>query len=155
MQITPKRAERVLDLLGEAAGFEPLFKRSDPSPWTGVEFKDGQAVQEAVDLTDRLTHDVIPRLKGNLRDLSESSGLRHPTTMAEAIQLLSLLKQADRLLTIYEPPVFIEADQLLSCMLPCQANGIRGIWLRLTNSAYKAALKKATELRRGLKPKWT
>jgi very-short-patch-repair endonuclease len=155
MQITPKRAERVLDLLGEAAGFEPLFNRSDPSPWTGVEFKDGQAVQEAVDLTDRLTHDVIPRLKGSLRDLSESSGLRQPATMVETIQLLLLLKQTDRLLTIYESPVFIEADQLLSCMLPCQANGIRGTWLRLTNSAYKAAHKKATELRRGLKARWT
>src|SRR3984957_13195902 len=155
MQITPKRAERVLDLLGEAAGFETLFNRSDPSPWTGVEFKDGQAVQEAVDLTDRLTHDVIPRLKGSLRDLSESSGLRQPAPMVETIQLLLLLKQTDRLLTIYESPVFIEADQLLSYMLPCQASGIRGTWLRLTNTAYKTAHKKATELRRGRKARWT
>src|ERR1700722_16069849 len=155
MQITRKRAERVLDLLGEAAGFETLFNRSDPSPWTGVELKDGQAVQDAVDLTDRLTHDVIPRLKGSLRDLSESSGLRQPAPMVETIQLLLLLKQTDRLLTIYESPVFIEADQLLSYMLPCQASGIRGTWLRLTNTAYKTAHKKATELRRGRKARWT
>jgi very-short-patch-repair endonuclease len=75
--------------------------------------------------------------------------------MAEASQLLSVLKQADHVLKIYEPQVFIEAGQLLSLMLPCRSNGIRGIWLRLTNSAYKAASKKTTELRRGLKPRWT
>ncbi len=60
MQITRKRAERVLDLLGEAAGFETLFNRTDPSPWTGVELKDGQAVQDAVDLVDRLCYQLCP-----------------------------------------------------------------------------------------------
>ena len=74
--------------------------------------------------------------------------------MAEASQLLSVLKQADHVLKIYEAQVFIEAGQLLSRMLPCQGNGIRGICLRLTNSAYKAARKKTTELRRGLKAQW-
>jgi very-short-patch-repair endonuclease len=155
MQITRKRAERVLDLLGEAGGFETLFNRSDPSPWTGVELKDGQAVQDAVDLADRLCYQAIPELIGSLSSLCESSDLRRPTTMAEASQLLSVLKQADHILTTYEPQVFIEADQLLSLMLPCQGNGIRGTWLRLTNNAYKAAHKKTTGLRRGLKARWT
>ena len=87
--------------------------------------------------------------------MCESSDLCQPTTMAEASRLLSVLKQADYVLKIYEAQVFIEAGQLLSLMLPCQGNGIRGIWLRLTNSAYKAASKKTTELRRGLKAQWT
>ncbi len=87
--------------------------------------------------------------------MCESSDLRQPTTMAEASQLLSVLKQADYVLKIYEPQIFIEAGQLLSLMLPCQGNGIRGVWFRLTNSAYKAACKKTTELRRGLKAQWT
>ena len=154
MQITRKRAERVLDLLGEAAGFETLFNRSDPSPWTGVELKDGQAVQDAVDLADRLCYQTMPDLIGSLRSVCESSDLRQPTTMAEASQLLSVLKQADHVLKIYDAQVFIEAGQLLSLMLPCRGNGIRGICLRLTNSAYKAARKKTTELRRGLKAQW-
>jgi very-short-patch-repair endonuclease len=153
MQITAGRAERVLDLLGEAAGFETLFNRSDPSPWTGVELKDGQAVQDAVDRADRLSYHAMPNLIGSLRGLSESSGLRQPTTLVETMQLLSVLKQADRLLARYEPQVFIEADQILTEMLPCNVNGVRGTWLRLTNRAYKAAYKRATELRRGLKAK--
>ena len=63
-----KASGRVLDLLGEAAGFETLFNRSDPSPWTGVELKDGQAVQDAVDLVDRLCYQTMPGLIGSLKE---------------------------------------------------------------------------------------
>ncbi len=151
LQITPKRAERVLDLLGEAAGFESLFNRSDSSPWTGVELKDGQAAQDAVDLAARLSFEVIPSLTECIRLVSVSSGLRHPKTMAESNELLTLLKQADRILAAYVPDVFTEASQLLTTLLPGQASGIQGAWLRLTNGAYKAAVKKAVGLRRGSK----
>jgi very-short-patch-repair endonuclease len=151
LQITPKRAERVLDLLGEAAGFETLFNRSDSSPWTGVELKDGQAVQNAVDLAGRLSNEIIPDLTGCLKRVSESSGLRQPKTMAELNELVTVLRKADRLLATYVPEMFNEANYLLTTMLPAQVGGIRGIWFRLTNSAYKAAYKKAIELRKGAK----
>lgn len=151
LQITPKRAERVLDLLGEAAGFETLFNRSDSSPWTGVELKDGQAVQNAVDLAGHLSNETIPNLIGCLKHLSESSGLRQPKTMAEVNELLTILRKADRLLATYMPETFKEADHLLTAMLPGQVGGIKGIWFRLTNSDYKAAYKEAIELRNGAK----
>ncbi len=151
MQITPKVAERVLDLLREAGGFEALFHRCDPSPWTGVELKDGQSVQDAIDLVDRLNLQVIPDFLASLRAVSHSSGLRQPATMTETNHFLSVLKQADHILDSYEPQIFDEADQLLAQMLPCHVNGIRGVWLRTVSSAYKAARKKATALRRYVK----
>jgi len=151
MQITPKPAERVIDLLREAAGFETLFKRTDPSPWNGVELKDGQAVQTAVDLASRLNYEIIPKLTECIHRVSESSGLRQPTTMAELNELLTLLKQSDRILSAYIREVFIEADHLLAAMLPGQEGGIKGVWRRLTNSGYKTAYKKAIELRKGVK----
>jgi hypothetical protein len=151
MQITTKSAERVMDLLGEAGGFETLFTRTDPSPWTGVELKDGQSVEEAIDLVDRLNHHVLPGLLASLRSVCESSALREPTTMADTFQLLNLFKQAEQLLGMYEPQIFAEADHLLAQILPCHVNGIRGVWLRATNSDYKTAYKRATQLRKGLK----
>ena len=151
MQITTKSAERVIDLLGEAGGFEALFTRTDPSPWTGVELKDGQSVQEAIDLVDRLNHQVLPKLLASLRKVCESSALREPTTMADTLQLLNLFKQAGQLLSLYEPQIFAEADHLLARILPCHVNGIRGVWLRATDSGYKTAFKRATQLRGGLK----
>jgi very-short-patch-repair endonuclease len=151
LQIIPKRAERVLDLLGEAAGFETLFIRSDPSPWTGVELKDGEAVQNAVDLAGHLNSEIIPSLTDCLHRTSESSGLRLPKTLAEIDDLLTVLKQADQILAAYVPEVFTEADQMLTAMIPGQVSGIRGVWFRLTNGEYKAACKRAIVLRRGAK----
>jgi hypothetical protein len=151
MQITTKSAERIVDLLGEAGGFEALFTRTDPSPWTGVELKDGQSVQEAIDLVDRLNHHVLPGLLANLRKVCGSSALPEPTTMADTFQLLNLLKQAEQLLAMYEPQIFAEVDHLLAGILPCHVNGIRGLWLRTTNSGYKTAYKKAMQLRKGVK----
>jgi hypothetical protein len=84
MQITRKRAERVFDLLGEAAGFETLFNRSDSSPWTGVELRDGQAVQNAVDLTARLSYETLPSLIECMNRVCESSGLRLPSVVRHA-----------------------------------------------------------------------
>jgi hypothetical protein len=91
LQIVPKRAERTLDLLGEAAGFETLFNRSDPSPWTGVELKDGEAVQNAVDLACRLNSEIIPNLTDCLHRTSESSGLRLPKTLVETDEFLKVI----------------------------------------------------------------
>jgi very-short-patch-repair endonuclease len=153
MQITPKRAERVLDLLREAAGFETLFNRSDTSPWNGVELMDGQDVQNAVDLVNLLNYDTLPSLKESLIGVSEESGLAQPKTMAETNELLTVLRNSDRILAKYVPGVFAEADHLLSAMLPAQRGGVQGVWMRLTNAAYKAACKAAITLRKGTKEK--
>ena len=147
IQITPQRAERVLDLLREAAGFETLFNRTDSSPWTGIALKDGKSVQQAVDLAANLTHEGIPKLIEHLDRVSQTSGLRRAKTMAEANEVLTLIGHADQILTTYQADVFVEAESLLAAMSPAQTGGIKGAWLRLTNSDYKAAYKRAVELR--------
>jgi very-short-patch-repair endonuclease len=151
MQIDPTRAERVLDLLRDAIGFESLFNRSDSSPWTGVELKDGQAAQNAVDLAGRLSFEIIPSLMERLEQVSKSSGLRRPETLAEVSESLAVLKQTDRTLAVYSSNVFTDADNLLASMLPGQARGVHGLWTRLTSRAYKAAYRNAVELRHGVK----
>ena len=72
-------------------------------------------------------------------------------TMAEIAELLTVLGQTDRILATYVPEVFAEAEHMLTAMMPGQVGGIRGVWLRLTNGAYKAAYKKAIRLRQGPK----
>jgi hypothetical protein len=151
LQISPTRADRILDLLRESAGFETLFNRSDPSPWTGVEFKDGQGVQDAVDLTARLTYDTFPALIEHLNRLSRSSGLPIPASMEGVHEFLSLLEQMNQILTLYLPEIFGEAGRLLDVMEPGQQKGIKAAWFRLTNGEYKTAYKRAIELRKNSK----
>jgi very-short-patch-repair endonuclease len=151
MQISAKAAERVIDLLGEAAGFEALFTRNDPSPWTGVELRDGQSVEHAIDLADRLNQQSLPGLSSSLRNLCDSCGLCQPTSMPEALHLLNVLRQAELLAALYEQEIFAEAADLSARILPCSARGMRGFWMRATNREYKAAHKRVTLLRKGVK----
>lgn len=151
IQITKKSAERVVDLLREAAGFETLFTRTDPSPWTGVELKDGQTVQQAVDLASSLNYEIIPSLIENLNRVSQSSRLRLPVRLVEVDELLTLLANVDCALAVYLPEVFHQAASLLTALLLGQAGGVKGVWIRLTSAVYKTARKKAIRLRRDAK----
>jgi hypothetical protein len=151
MQITPKTSDRVLDLLREAAGFETLFNRSDTSPWTGVELHDGETVQQAVDLSARLTNQLLPELTGCLHRVATSSHLRSPKTFQEVHELLTLLHQAEQVITSYRPDVFDEAVNLLSAMSPGQSGGLKAFWYRVTDSTYRAAYKRSIALRNGSK----
>ena len=151
LQIIPKSADRVHDLLSEAAGFESLFNRSDPSPWTGIELKDGQTVQEAVDLSARLTYELLPELTNRLQQVTSSSQLRFPKTLAEINELLTLLLHTEHVLASYQPDVFHEAADLLKVMSPGHSGGLKALWYRLTNGAYKSAYKKSIALRIGPK----
>src|SRR5207249_4911642 len=47
-RLTPENADRIRMRLIEAAGFETLFLRSDPSPWAGAQLPDGPTVEDAV-----------------------------------------------------------------------------------------------------------
>lgn len=151
LQITATRAERVLDLLREAAGFETLFLRTDASPWNGAELKDGRSVQDAVDLTARLRNDTIPALMREIESISQASGLRPPRTMAQIQEILTLVSSAERLCEGYIPAVFAEADGLLRATSPAQAGGVSGLWVKLTDAAYKTSRKRAIKLRKGVK----
>ena len=57
--------------------------------------------------------------------------------MADTLQLLNLFKQAGQILALYEPQIFAEADHLLARIMPCHVSGIRGVWLRVTDSDIK------------------
>lgn len=70
--ITPLKAEQVRDLLQEAAPIESLLMRNDPSPWTGVDFGTGQEVQNAIDLSQRLSRETLPLLQSLLFELGRA-----------------------------------------------------------------------------------
>ena len=136
-----RRSKRVLDLLGEAAGFETLFNRTDPSPWCGVEMQDGQAAQNAIDLASRLAYEEFPALTESLNQICGSLGVHLPKTMFEVHELLQLIARAKRILDLYQPVVFKESEILLLSLSPGWTGGLKGIWYRLASKSYKSAYK--------------
>jgi very-short-patch-repair endonuclease len=149
-QITPVKAERVRDLLGEAAPFGKLFLRDDPSPWTGIPFKSGQEVQSALDTSQRLFHEYIPSLSSLLAELEHNTGFCAPSSFAELDSLLVVLKNASTWLGRYNEAVFAaDLPNLILQLSRAKDGGLTAIWLSLTDASVKAAKKRVVELRKG------
>lgn len=151
MQITPKNAELITNLLREAAGFETLFNRTDASPWTGVQLRDADSVQRAIDLAATLHYEAIPDLQRDLIEVCRVAGFRQPKTRSAAVELIAILTKANDTLALYSSDVFAQSGELLDAISPAQVGGVHGLWIKLTNGRYRTARKRSIALRQGLK----
>jgi len=151
MKLTPKNAERITNLLREAAGLETLFNRTDTSLWTGAQLKDADSVQRAIDLAVTLHNETTPDLQRQLTAVCRVAGFREPKTSSEATELIATLTKANDTLALYSSDMFAKSGELLIALSPAQVGGVRGLWIRLTNGQYRAARKKSIALRRGIK----
>lgn len=147
MSITSDRAKQVRDLLSEARGFERLINRTDPSPWCGIDLRDAQAAQNALDLVSRLAHDEIPTLLASLEEISARSKLRMPQSLKEAAFEMERITESNDILSRYQKEIFTEAHGLVDALAPGYAGGVRALWIRITDSRYKKARRHAAQLR--------
>jgi very-short-patch-repair endonuclease len=145
--VTGERAKQIKELLVEAAGFESLVNRSDPSPWCGIELDNAQSAQNALDAVTRIAQDFIPQFVESLRRISEALDLRNPSSMMEAEEFLTLVRQSNSTLSDYSPDVFRESESLAASLAPGWTGGLKGIWVRLVDGSYKSAFKRAVALR--------
>jgi very-short-patch-repair endonuclease len=141
-------AEQVRDLLAEAAGFESLFLRTDPSPWTGAKLYDGAAVESALDLVHRANTQSFPAFMASLHTVLQESGLCWPSSAAAARELIVLVAAVQRKLELYHPDIYRQDhSSLLRHLAPGRSGGLSGGWAWLTNSAYRRARKIVRGLR--------
>ena len=136
----PKAANRVRDLLKEAGGYHSLFLRTDSSPWTGVQLKDGTAVQNALDLVANLNDQILPGIVDRLAALSVEVGLNEPQSVADAKSIMQLLGDTQATLTNYSVQLFEKDPSLLAKGLkPGSAGEISFAWAYLTSASYRSA----------------
>lgn len=141
-------AERVRDLLAEAAGFESLFLRTDPSAWTGAKLPDGAAVESALDLVSRATTQTFPAFMASLYAVVQQSGLRWPASVGSARELISLVAAAQAMLEVYSTDIYTQDHAcLLRDLEPGKSGGLSGAWAWFTDSAYRHARKAVRALR--------
>ena len=141
--ITVDRAKQIRDMLSEAAGFESLINRSDPSPWCGVELRDAQAAQHALDLVSRVAHEELPSLIASLTQISASSQLICRPIRRNRVRSSSSLALSNDILSHYQKEVFSEAQSLADEMRRGYAGRFGGFWARLTDRNFKKARKAA------------
>jgi hypothetical protein len=145
--ISPDRAKQIRDLLGEAAGFEALFHRSDPSPWCGLELLNAQAAQSTLDVAVRVALSELPSVIGALTRLTQSYGFQMPGTMAEAIEFPEGIELSNKILSTYDASVFTMAENLGDLLTPGLKGGLKSLAIRIFSPAYRNAYKRAFSLR--------
>jgi very-short-patch-repair endonuclease len=149
-RLKPDIAEHICDLLAEAAGFESLFLRSDPSPWTGARLPDGPAVRHALDLVSHANTQTFPLFMASLHAVVQHSGLRWPTSVESARENVDLVAAVQGKLEVYSRDIYGQNhDSLLHDLEPGQSGGLSGVWAWLTSSAYRRARKVVRGLRTG------
>ena len=147
LRIRTDVAERVRDLLVEAAGFESLFLRTDPSPWTGAKLRDGAAVAHALDLASRALQ-AFPAFVESVRVIAQQTHLRWPMSLQDARELLSLVAVVQESLTVYNGDIYSQdLPALLRDLRPGKLGGLGRAWTWLTNSAYRRARNTVLALR--------
>ena len=148
-KIPSEKAEQVRDLLREAIPYSTLLLRDDPSPWTGVTFRNGQEAQNAVDLAQRFVHETLPNLTARLADAARASGFRAGTDFSAADQTAAVLRRVQEFIREYDVEVFKEdLRKLLLSLERAKAGGLKALWLSWTDASVKAANKRVFELRR-------
>jgi hypothetical protein len=150
LRLKPDVAVRVRNLLTEAAGFESLFLRNDPSPWTGANLPDGIAVQNAIALVVRASTDAFPAFLRSLASVLQTSALRRPSSLRDCFELMDLVAAVQHTLGIYAREIY-EQDHaaLLQALQPGTPGGLAGVWAWLTDSEYRKARSSLRSLRNG------
>src|SRR6185295_5783914 len=59
-RLTSEPVMKIRDLLIELGGFEELFLRAHPSPWTGSLLRDGKAAREAIEAAAEVAGSLLP-----------------------------------------------------------------------------------------------
>jgi very-short-patch-repair endonuclease len=147
MAISPDRAKQVRDLLGEAAGFEALFNRSDSSPWCGLKLPNAQAAQSALDIAGRVALSELPSVIDALMRLNQRYGFQMQATMAEAIEFLAGIRLSNEILSTYDASVFTKSANLADLLTPGLRGGLKSLAIRMFSPAYRNAYKRVLSLR--------
>ncbi len=144
----PQTADRVRDLLKEAGGYPSLFLRTDSSPWTGVQMRDGTAVHNALDLVTKLDEQTLPRVVDRLAALLGEIGLNEPQSVADARAMMHLLTDMQETLNNYSVQLFgKDLTSLAKALRPGSAGWIASAWAYLTSARYRGARRAVLGLR--------
>jgi very-short-patch-repair endonuclease len=148
-RLTPENAERTRMRLIEAAGFETLFLRTDPSPWTGAQLTDGPTVEDAVQRAERLARVRWPALEAVCEVLAESTGLPAPANFDDATRMKQLLDDVSETLQRYELGIYaVDLDEAVRALGPARAGRWRAARAWCFDSLYRVSGRRTRRCRR-------
>lgn len=150
--LTSDVAERLRLRLTEAAGFEGLFLRTDPSAWTGAQLHDAPTVEDAIQRAERLARVAWPALDTTVVVVATAAGLSAPKNLGDAVEMARLLEDVAQTLKHFRPKVFTLAlDEAAGALRPAgmgRWSAVRAWWSDGNYRTWRKRLRRLREPRR-------
>jgi len=148
-KLGPDARNEIKVLLREFASLASLVTGTDPSPWTGMIFRDGSSVQEAIDNAAKTVQEELPALRDSLGEVCSNLGFAVPHKFDTTSELVSLLQAVSDRLELYSVEAFQADLSPLIQQLQRASSGWKSLWLSITSREFKAAVRQGTVYRKG------
>jgi hypothetical protein len=155
-RLRPEVRRQVNDLLVEAGGLASLFLRTDSSPWTGAVLADGPAVQEALEVVQRLYLESLPECSESMHAITAQTGLKRPEALAGLRMLAELVESIETTLANYAPAIYEQnLQEILHDLFPARNGRLAAAWAFCVSAPYRRARAAVLSIRNGKAPSKT
>ncbi len=118
-KLTPEMVMKIRDHLIELAGFEDLFLRTNPSPWTGAVLRDGKTARQATEAASELATRLFPKATDELHELELSCRMLPADSLQRVTEFVELLERISSTRLKFSEAVFItDLTKLLLALEP-------------------------------------
>ena len=162
MAIDAPAANEIREQLREAAGFEDLFLRTNPSPWTWSCLGDGAQARVALDLSAKLSANLLPPARRAVESLAAAGFWSEPANVASVHGMVAAAVDVNETMRLYRPEVVVALRErasgalpsnagppsaLIDALAPADGGPIPRFFARIFSGRYRAAVRLATSLR--------
>jgi hypothetical protein len=147
--ITVQQLETAASVLRDWVGLGGATLEDGGHPWVAAadHVTTPARAEAALDLVQRLASTTVPTAAALLDGAIAETGLRPPTSVADAADRVGLLEGVASTLGRYAPAVFeLPLDELHRALEPAGRGAVGRLLARLTDGAYRSALRRVAEV---------
>ncbi len=149
LHLDARVAAEVKDMLIEACALGTLFLGTEDSPWTATTFRDGHAVQQAIDIATASADELWPQARRAIEIALAPHRAAPLANLTDAQGALSVARDVADFLGKYRSSLFGEdLPRLAAALRPAGRGWAARAWASIAGSAYRNG--KATVLRHAL-----
>ena len=149
--LSAEKADNIETQLKKASSKElaSIFVLDHNSPWLKVNFSSEQAARASFDVARRISEEHLPAISNSLQALIATTKLEPPTTLDKARELIALLEEVEKTLSLYPETIFRQdLDKQVLALSPLKSGLLAESWARLFDNNFKSAASTFQQMRR-------
>ena len=149
-RLNAEKAETVEKLLGEASSKElaSLFLGDHSSPWLKVNLSSAEVALQVSDVVQRIAGEHLPTFFESIAALISTTKLEPPTTLDKAKELIALVEEVEKTLSLYSDGIFrLDLEKQVNALSPLKNGSLAEGWAWFFDGNFKNAISTFRKLR--------